>query len=177
METRQESEKKLELRSQDVQDVLGKVPPSILRWGITVIALILIGLLAGAYFFKYPDTLTGQVSITTSNSDHETTPTCTMLLPAMGSGKVKVGQRALVRIINFPDHEFGYLEGRVEHLSNIPNADGNFAVKIHLPKGLVTNYGFQLPKNIQMQGSADIIIEDKRLLYRLFPIIQEVPLK
>lgn len=174
METMQETNKKLELRSQEVQDVLGKVPPSILRWGITVIALVLIVLLVGAYIFKYPDTLSGQATITTSIAAKGSKPICTMLLPAHGSGKAKVGQRALVRLINFPDHEFGYLEGRVEHISETPDADGNYLVQIRLLKGLVTNYGVQLPMNRQMQGSADLIIEDIRLLVRLFPPLKGI---
>lgn len=177
METIQETNKKLELRSQDVQDVLGKVPPSILRWGITVIALVLIVLLVGAYFFKYPDTLSGQASLTTTIVEKESTPVCTMMLPAQGSGKVKVGQRALVRLISFPDHEFGYLEGRVERISDTPSAEGNYVVEIHLPKGLVTNSGVQLPSNRRMQGSADIIIDDIRLLVRLFPPLKSILLK
>lgn len=174
METRQETDTKLELRSQDVQDVLGKVPPSILRWGISVIALVLIVLLVGAYLFKYPDTLSGQATISTRIAAKGSAPVCTILLPAQGSGKVKVGQRALVRLIDFPDQEFGYLEGRVERISDTPNADGNYLVQIHLPNGLVTNYGVQLPTNRQMQGSADIIIEDIRLLVRLFPPLKSI---
>lgn len=174
METIQETNKKLELRSQEVQDVLGRVPPSILRWGITVIALVLIALLAGAYFFKYPDTLSGQATISARNDAKGSMPVCTLLLPAQGSGKVKVGQRALVRLINYPDQEFGYLEGRVERISYTPNTDGNYLVQIHLPNGLVTNYGVQLPTNRQMQGSADLIIEDIRLLVRLFPPLKSI---
>lgn len=54
----------IELRSEDFNDVLGSVPPWILRWGITAIAIIIIILLIGSSVFKYPDTITSSVSLT-----------------------------------------------------------------------------------------------------------------
>lgn len=57
---------KIELRSEEVQELMGQIPPKILRWGITVIAVLLIGLFAGSCFFKYPDTLTADVTVTTA---------------------------------------------------------------------------------------------------------------
>jgi len=104
----------------------------------------------------------------------QTLPVCKMLLPAQGSGKVAVGQRANVRLTNFPDQEFGYLEGRVEHISDTPDLDGMYVVEIRFPKGLVTNYGVQLPPTRQMQGSADIITQDIRLIVRFFNPIKKI---
>ncbi len=104
----------------------------------------------------------------------KTMPVCTMLLPALGSGKVAVGQRANVRLTNFPDQEFGYLEGRVEHVSDTPDPEGQYVVEIRFPKGLVTNYGVQLPIARQMQGSAEIITEDIRLIVRFFNPIKKI---
>jgi len=329
----QDKEKDIELRSEDVQDVMGQVPPAILRWGITVIALVVLLLLVGCFIFKYPDTLTGKATLTTqvppanilarasgkidklyvvnnqqvkagtmlaviqnpanttdvqllitrlqgwdsenpnatvarklldnkplalgsiqtsytffqetlttylrkdymdnesiyllqlrtateqlrtelnswernfllvspidgtvnlmgywSNNQNvglgeivfsvvptvQTMPVCKMLLPAQGSGKVVVGQRANVRLNNFPDQEFGYLEGRVEHISDTPDSDGMYVVEIRFPKGLVTNYGVQLPITSQMQGSAEIITEDIRLIVRFFNPIKKLLLK
>ncbi|MDR2027884.1 MAG: hypothetical protein LBQ01_10095 [Prevotellaceae bacterium] len=47
----------IELRSEELHEVLGNVPPWILRRGITLIGIIVIVLLAGSWFFKYPETL------------------------------------------------------------------------------------------------------------------------
>jgi len=104
----------------------------------------------------------------------QTLPVCKMLMPAQGSGKVLVGQRANVRLNNFPDQEFGYLEGRVEHISDTPDPDGMYVVEIRFPKGLVTNYGVQLPISRQMQGNAEIITEDIRLIVRFFNPIKKI---
>ena len=107
----------------------------------------------------------------------QTLPVCKMLLPSQGSGKVHVGQVANVRLNNFPDQEFGYLEGRVEHISDTPDPNGMYVVEIRFPKGLVTNYGIQLPISRQMQGNADIITEDIRLIVRFFNPIKMLLLK
>ena len=49
--------KEIELRSEEVQEVMSHVPVWILRWGITVLFCIVIILLIGSYLFKYPDVL------------------------------------------------------------------------------------------------------------------------
>lgn len=100
-----------------------------------------------------------------------------LLLPIKGSGKVQVGQRANVRLNNYPDQEFGYLEGRVEHISDTPDPNGNYVVELRFPNGLVTNYGIQLPSNRQLQGNAEVITEDIRLIVRFFNPIKKLVLK
>lgn len=56
----------IELRSEDFNDVLGSIPPWILRWGITMIAIIVVILLIGSSIFKYPDTINSSVSLTST---------------------------------------------------------------------------------------------------------------
>jgi HlyD family secretion protein len=57
-------EDKIELRSEEFQEVLGTVPSWILRWGITVLAMVVVILLIGSAVIKYPDTLSSQVVLT-----------------------------------------------------------------------------------------------------------------
>jgi len=45
----------IELRSEEFQELLGVVPPWILRWGITVLAVVVVVLLIGSAIIKYPD--------------------------------------------------------------------------------------------------------------------------
>lgn len=56
----------VELRSEDVQEVLGSVPPWILRWGISLLAGILLLLIVGSWVFKYPDIITAPMVLTTT---------------------------------------------------------------------------------------------------------------
>ncbi|GHT19374.1 hemolysin [Bacteroidia bacterium] len=59
-------EDKIELRSEEFQEILGSIPPWILRWGITVLAGIVVILLAGSAVFKYPDIISARIVLTGS---------------------------------------------------------------------------------------------------------------
>lgn len=61
---KKKEEDKIELISEEFHDVLGSVPPWILRWGITVLAILIIILLIGSSIFKYPDTVSAAVTLT-----------------------------------------------------------------------------------------------------------------
>lgn len=58
---------KIELRSEEVQEVLGHIPSKIIRYGITVILSIILVLFVGSFFFKYPDILIAQVEVVSEN--------------------------------------------------------------------------------------------------------------
>lgn len=56
-----------ELRSPEVQEIIGKAPNNIIRWGITAIFFVMATLLFISWFIKYPDLLTAKVMITTTD--------------------------------------------------------------------------------------------------------------
>ena len=62
-----ENTSNIELRSEEVQEILGHIPPWIIRWGITTFFLILVALLVGSVFFAYPDIVSGEVEILSEN--------------------------------------------------------------------------------------------------------------
>ena len=59
--------KDIHLKSEEVQEILGTPPSSIVRWGVTVIFSVITMLLALSYIVKYPDIVKGNVIITTKN--------------------------------------------------------------------------------------------------------------
>lgn len=94
--------------------------------------------------------------------------------PAQNSGKIKVGQKVNIRLANYPDREFGILEGRVRNISLTPDKDGNLLIDIELPKGLQTSYKKEIEFQQEMTGTADIITEDLRLIERLLYQFRDV---
>lgn len=54
--------------SEEAQEILGRIPSWIIRWGITVIFSIFAIIIIGCCFIKYPERVTGTVTITTANS-------------------------------------------------------------------------------------------------------------
>ncbi len=71
----------IELRSEEFDEVLGGIPPWILRWGITVIACVVFILLIGSAVFKYPDIISSTINLTS------TTPVAGVV--AKSSGKLQ----------------------------------------------------------------------------------------
>jgi multidrug resistance efflux pump len=54
-----------ELRSEEVQDILTRVPHWMIRWGTALIFEIVLMMFFVAWFLKYPDVLTAEIVITT----------------------------------------------------------------------------------------------------------------
>ena len=91
-------------------------------------------------------------------------------IPLAGVGKVDTAQRVNIKLDNFPYMEFGMLEGEISNISMVPvtNDLGTYyPADIILRNGLVTNYKKELPFNQEMQGNAEIITKDRRLIQRL----------
>ena len=55
-----------ELRSEEVQDILTKVPNWMIRWGTFLIFGIIVLLLFTSWFIRYPDVVTSEIIITTN---------------------------------------------------------------------------------------------------------------
>lgn len=71
----------IELRSEEVQEILTRIPSKLLRYGSVVIFVILLLVLFLSWFVKYPDVVTAPVSITTVQAPEK--------LIAKGSGKIQ----------------------------------------------------------------------------------------
>jgi multidrug resistance efflux pump len=70
--------------------------------------------------------------------------------PAQNSGKLKIGQEVQIRLANYPDREFGIIQGKVQSISMIPDKDGNLLLDISLPHGLQTSYHKQIKLQQEM---------------------------
>lgn len=60
-------EKEIEIRTEEVNELLTAVPKWIIRWGVTLIFLIMVAIVTLSFFIKYPDTLSAKITITTLN--------------------------------------------------------------------------------------------------------------
>src|SRR3982750_200213 len=56
-----------EVNSEEVQDIMSKMPHWIIRYGTTILFVVIILLFAGSYFIHYPDVIVTNVNITSSN--------------------------------------------------------------------------------------------------------------
>jgi HlyD family secretion protein len=82
------------------------------------------------------------------------------------SGKVKPGQLVNIKLSGYPYLEYGMVRGVVKSKSLVPASDA-YIIEIDLPEGLTTLYGIKLDFTQNMQGTAEIITEDIRLLQKI----------
>ena len=96
----------------------------------------------------------------------------------MGAGKIEAGQRVNIKLDNYPHMEYGILEGKVHNISKVPvNTDEGafYTVEITLVNDMITNYNRELPFNQEMQGVAEIITRERRMIERLIePLVSTV---
>jgi len=65
-------------RSEEVQEIMGRILSWIIRWGILIISAVIIGLVIGSNFIKYPDKILTNISITSDK------PPAKIVAPSMG---------------------------------------------------------------------------------------------
>lgn len=90
-------------------------------------------------------------------------------VPTINSGKLKQGQTVHIKLLNYPEKEFGILIGKVVSISNIPNEEKMYIVDINLDQEeLITTYGKRLIFKQEMLATVNIVAEDLRLIERFF---------
>ncbi|MFB0903567.1 MAG: HlyD family efflux transporter periplasmic adaptor subunit [Nonlabens sp.] len=98
----------------------------------------------------------------------------TLKTPVLNSGKLKHGQKTFLKLQNFPETEFGVLEGKVTTISQVPDADGFYYVQISLSNTLITSYNKEIQLQQETSVIAETVTEDLRLMERFFYQFKEV---
>lgn len=90
-----------------------------------------------------------------------------MLIPQYNFGKVKTGQKVLLKLQAYPFEQYGSVIGRIENINSTPTDSGFFA-KVILLDGLITNYKRPILFRNGLNAEANIITDDMRLLERFY---------
>jgi HlyD family secretion protein len=84
-----------------------------------------------------------------------------------GIGKVKNGQRVIIKLAGYPSDEFGSLDGDISYIANRPADKDSFLIRVNLPKGLLTNYKKEILFRNSLAATGEIITDDRKLIHRL----------
>lgn len=87
-------------------------------------------------------------------------------IPQQNFGKIKQGQKVLLKLPSYPYQEFGAVTGKLDFIANIPT-DSGYLAKVLLPNGLQTNYKRLVLYHEGLLAQAEIITEDLKLSDRL----------
>lgn len=235
-----ERNQQIEIRSNEMEEIIGLVPHWIIQWGICVLFCVgIIGLLITRYV-RYPDVLAakvlvqakqqpGKVTVRREDARQEfklvikegqqvkigdtllirrdtktnlTYPTITPMAGKIyishgidekntldyviwvvpkassfeikikygnqGAGNVKIGQLVKINLSDYPDYQYGYLEGKITSILPVQLNDEHQAyVKLDHAK-LITSNQIELPILPTMQGKGEILLNDRSIFQRIF---------
>ena len=92
-------------------------------------------------------------------------------VPALGSGKIQTGQKVNIKVAGYPYMEYGFLKAETKGISLVANND-YYMVEVGFPKGLHSTVNKELKFNGEMNGTAEIITENRSLIERIYTPIK-----
>jgi len=95
----------------------------------------------------------------------ETSIIAKAIIPTTGFGKIEIGQKVNIKLAGFPYMEYGMLTGRIRSVSLVPDLKG-YVAEVELEKGMTSSYKENLKFIQQMDGTAEIVTKELRLIYR-----------
>ena len=88
------------------------------------------------------------------------------------SGKLEVGQKAILKFDAYPHKEFGVVESSISTISTLPEEDQegnkNYELIFQLDSIIITSYQDTIPFKPELTARIEIITEDKTLYSRIF---------
>lgn len=82
-------------------------------------------------------------------------------------GKIKPGQRVILKFDGYPYQEFGTIDGKVAYVSEIP-LDSVYLLKIALPDQKAMAKNNKIKIKVGMTAGAEVVTEELRLIEKLF---------
>ncbi len=96
-----------------------------------------------------------------------------LVVPSARLGKVATGQTVHVKLNGYPYMEFGILKGELTSISAVPDATG-YTADVRFPGGLVSTYKKEFELIHRMDGTAEIVTRDMRLIERFFAPVRNL---
>lgn len=128
------------------------------------------------YWQKNQNVASGDVIITIV-PEKDTKIIGKIYLPQQGAGKVKKGQTVNIKFANFPYMEYGIVQVKIKNISLVPvvvKEERVYLLEVVFPEKLKTTYGKELTFSQEMQGSAEIVTDDLRLLDKFINPIKAI---
>ncbi|MBF1445361.1 MAG: HlyD family efflux transporter periplasmic adaptor subunit, partial [Prevotella nigrescens] len=136
--------------------IIGEIPSGIVRYGITIITIVILGLLVGAYFIPYPETISAKIEMADRRQG-------TVAIPYQYVNTVKKGMNVSIELEGYDTEMYGVTNGTITAISSTPQhaANGNiFVAKVN-----VKNCKYNIEGG--MVGTASILVSNESMLQRI----------
>ena len=91
-------------------------------------------------------------------------------IPIVGAGKVKIGQKVIVKLNDYPYREFGVLTGTLMELYPVAN-EKSYMGKVKFQDINLSSYNKKITIKENMNGIGEVVTNDRNILERLFQTI------
>lgn len=149
------ADNKIELRSEKVRHIIGEIPSRIVRYGITIITIVILGLLIGAYFIPYPETISAKVHMISAYQG-------TIAVPYKYVHTIRREMMVNIEIEGYDAETYGVANGLITATSHTPlqTEDGSvFTVQVN-----VTDCKYKLVSG--MTGTASVLVSNESVLQK-----------
>ena len=171
-----EEKDNIELRSEKVRNIIGQIPPRIIRKGISVIFLVVIVLLTVSYFFKYSYVVKSEIIFTKEKNKI----TGIIKIPANEMSKIKVGQTVVIKFNDTKYMNNEFFKSQIESISkelNITKQGAFYYAEIKPANEMRTNTGSIIVFSKKIIGKAEIITDKISFFERIIRPIKSILLK
>ena len=150
------ADSKIELRSEKVRHIIGEIPSGIVRYGIMIITVVILGLLAGAYFIPYPETISAKVQMTNARQG-------TIAVPYKYVNTLARGMTVNIEVEGYDAETYGAANGMITATSHTPRqtAEGS----VFMAQVRITDCRYKMIKG--MMGTASILVSNESILQRI----------
>ena len=147
---------KIELRSEKVRHIIGEIPSKIVRYGITIITIVILGLLVGAYFIPYPETISAKVQMTNAHQG-------TITVPYKYVHTIRREMMVNIQIEGYDAETYGVANGLITATSHTPlqTTEGS----VFMAQVKVTDCRYKIIKG--MTGTVSILVSNESVLQRI----------
>ena len=154
---------KIELRSEKVRHIIGDIPPRIVRYGITIITIVILGLLVGAYFIPYPEAISAKVQMTNAHQG-------AIIIPYKYVNTIARGMTANIEFEGYDAETYGVANGIITATSHTPRQTAEASV--FMAQVRITDCRYKIIKG--MTGTASILVSNKSVLQRIIEQISNI---
>ena len=146
----------------EIQAIIGKIPPAIVRYGNGIILIILLLSLSVCYLIPVRETQSVSLFL---RKAADSTYSAEAIVPSDEYGCLSVGQRVQISLDSYPDSQYGYMYGKISFMDSVMTGKG-YKIKIQVP---FNQPSFSSDKRLkELSGTGKIIVKEYRLIHKIF---------
>ena len=157
------ADSKIELRSEKVRNIIGEIPSGIVRYGITIITIVILVLLVGAYFIPYPETISARIKMTDRQQG-------TVDIPYKYVNTIKKGKNVSIELEGYDTEMYGAANGTITATSHTPLQTA--AGSVFTAQVRITDCKYKIISG--MTGTASILVSNESVLQRILQRITNI---